>query len=70
MSFFNLFIYSNAIYRIIPQSICARHGLAIGSFFAPLVLLLCYVTSPITYPLSKVLDHLLGSQHDTTCKLK
>ncbi|TIA87583.1 hypothetical protein E3P99_03087 [Wallemia hederae] len=54
--------------EIIPQSICARHGLAIGSFFSPLVLVLCYVTSPITYPLSKLLDYVLGSQHDTTYK--
>lgn len=54
--------------EIIPQSICARHGLAIGSYFSPLVLMLCYATSPITYPLSKLLDHLLGSQHDTTYK--
>ncbi|TIB59012.1 hypothetical protein E3P78_03717 [Wallemia ichthyophaga] len=66
-----IFISTASIFmfgEIIPQSICARHGLAIGSFFSPLVLILCYLTSPITYPLSKLLDFILGSQHDTTYK--
>ncbi|KAI8049717.1 hypothetical protein BDF22DRAFT_698351 [Syncephalis plumigaleata] len=42
--------------EIIPQSICARHGLRIGAFFA------CYYV--IAYPISKLLDYMLGAEHE------
>eukprot|EP00053_Salpingoeca_punica_P016101 m.150207 g.150207 ORF g.150207 m.150207 type:complete len:437 (+) comp16877_c0_seq1:161-1471(+) len=49
--------------EVIPQAICARYGLGIGAFFAPFVGLLMILLSPITYPLSKLLDCLLGENH-------
>ncbi|KAK1926456.1 hypothetical protein DB88DRAFT_481900 [Papiliotrema laurentii] len=52
-----------ANHRILPQSICNRHGLAIGATFAPLVRALMLVTYPISKPIGLLLDHMLGS-HD------
>ncbi|KAG1849355.1 hypothetical protein C8R48DRAFT_614271 [Suillus tomentosus] len=50
--------------RVIPQAVCARHGLAIGARFAPFVILLMYLFAPIAYPVAKILDRALGI-HDT-----
>jgi len=50
--------------EVIPQAVCARHGLAIGARFAPFVLLLMYLFAPIAYPVAKILDRALGV-HDT-----
>ncbi|KAG1809758.1 uncharacterized protein HD556DRAFT_1435488 [Suillus plorans] len=52
------------IFGVIPQAVCARHGLAIGARFAPFVLLLMYLFAPIAYPVAKILDRALGV-HDT-----
>ncbi|KAF9601501.1 hypothetical protein IFM89_020268 [Coptis chinensis] len=49
--------------EIIPQSICSRYGLAIGSSLAPFVRVLVWVCYPIAYPISKLLDYLLGNGH-------
>jgi metal transporter CNNM len=49
--------------EIIPQAVCSRHGLAIGSFFAWPVRILIYALFIIAWPIAKVLDLLLGSQH-------
>jgi metal transporter CNNM len=46
--------------EILPQAICARHGVAIGAFFAPSVRVLMVVCAPIAWPLAKVLDYWLG----------
>ncbi|XP_075494236.1 DUF21 domain-containing protein At2g14520-like [Primulina tabacum] len=46
--------------EIIPQSVCSRHGLAIGATVAPVVRLLVLICFPIAYPISKLLDYLLG----------
>ncbi|KAH9625452.1 hypothetical protein KSS87_010383 [Heliosperma pusillum] len=46
--------------EIIPQSICSRYGLAIGAAVAPFVRVLVWVCSPVAYPISKLLDLLLG----------
>jgi len=46
--------------EILPQAICARHGVAIGAFFAPLVRVLMFVLAPVAWPLAKILDHSLG----------
>jgi metal transporter CNNM len=46
--------------EILPQAICARHGVAIGAFFAPLVRVLMVVCAPIAWPLAKILDYSLG----------
>ena len=45
--------------EIIPQAICARHGLAIGAFLAIPVRGLMMLLSPIAWPIGKLLDFLL-----------
>jgi metal transporter CNNM len=54
--------------EIIPQSICVRHGLPIGAWMSPLVLILMYVLAPVAWPTAKLLDKLLGEDHGTTYK--
>lgn len=46
--------------EIIPQSLCSRYGLAIGAATAPIVRVLVCICFPIAYPISKLLDFLLG----------
>ncbi|CAN6821066.1 unnamed protein product [Brassica oleracea] len=46
--------------EIIPQSVCSRHGLAIGATVAPFVRVLVWICSPVAWPISKLLDFLLG----------
>ncbi|KAL9638151.1 MAG: hypothetical protein Q9164_001745 [Protoblastenia rupestris] len=54
--------------EIIPQSICVRHGLPIGAWMSPLVLILMYILAPVAWPTAKLLDRLLGKDHGTTYK--
>ncbi|XP_043712746.1 DUF21 domain-containing protein At2g14520-like isoform X2 [Telopea speciosissima] len=49
--------------EIIPQSVCSRHGLAIGATVAPFVRVLVWICYPVAYPISKLLDYLLGEGH-------
>lgn len=49
--------------EIIPQAICSSHGLAIGSLFAPVVKMLLVVTSPVSVPISAILDVVIGHRH-------
>ncbi|KAF3657962.1 DUF21 domain-containing protein [Capsicum annuum] len=49
--------------EIVPQSIYTRNGLTIGATLAPLVQLLLWLFFPIAYPISKVLDWMLGKGH-------
>ncbi|XVF68157.1 hypothetical protein PTKIN_Ptkin10aG0181300 [Pterospermum kingtungense] len=48
---------------IIPQSVCSRYGLAIGATVAPFVQVLVWICFPVAYPISKLLDFLLGHGH-------
>ncbi|GAB2292078.1 DUF21 domain-containing protein [Dionaea muscipula] len=48
--------------EIIPQSVCSRYGLAVGAAVAPVVRVLVWICFPVAYPISKLLDYLLG--HD------
>ncbi|KAK7328042.1 hypothetical protein VNO77_22136 [Canavalia gladiata] len=50
--------------EIMPQSICSRHGLAIGATVAPVVRVLVWICFPVAYPISKLLDFLLGPRHE------
>ncbi|KAF5759103.1 putative CBS domain, CNNM, transmembrane domain-containing protein [Helianthus annuus] len=49
--------------EIIPQSVCTRYGLAIGASVTPFVRILVWVCFPVAYPISKLLDYLLGQEH-------
>ena len=46
--------------EIIPQAVCSRHGLKVGSQTIFLTKLFIVITFPISYPLSKLLDVILG----------
>ncbi|KAI3715397.1 hypothetical protein L6452_22379 [Arctium lappa] len=46
--------------EVIPQAVCTRYGLAIGSSFIWLVRILMVVCYPIAYPIGKMLDLVLG----------
>ncbi|KAJ1871966.1 hypothetical protein LPJ55_003485 [Coemansia sp. RSA 990] len=54
--------------EIIPQSLCARYGLAIGAFFVYPVRALQYLLAPLGYPIAKLLDYVLGSEHGVIYK--
>ena len=49
--------------EIIPQALCTRYGLAIGAYSAWFVRALMVAVGVVSWPISKVLDHLLGSEH-------
>jgi len=48
--------------EIIPQSVCHKYGLVIGSYAAPLVYLFMLLTVPLSWPTAKVLDWFLGGE--------
>jgi len=49
--------------EIIPQALCVRFGLAIGYYTSWLVRILMYGTWPISYPIGRFLDYVLGVEH-------
>lgn len=49
--------------EILPQAICTRYGLVVGATMAPFVRVLLLIFYPIAYPISKVLDWMLGKGH-------
>ena len=51
--------------EIVPQSVCSRHPLAIGSACIPLVYLFVVLTFVVSYPTSLVLDYILGEDMGT-----
>ena len=51
--------------EIVPQSVCSRHPLAIGSACIPLVYLFVVLTFVVSYPTSLVLDYMLGEDMGT-----
>ena len=46
--------------EILPQSLCTKYGLRIGSALAPVVRLFTIILCPLAWPVSKLLDLLLG----------
>ena len=51
--------------EIIPQSVCARHGLRIGAAAVCIVRPLMLLLLPITMPIATVLDYVLGKEMGT-----
>ncbi|XP_050392217.1 uncharacterized protein LOC126810901 [Patella vulgata] len=51
--------------EVIPQAICTRFGLAIGATLSPLVYFLMGLFFIISWPLAKLLDCILGKDHET-----
>ncbi|ORX81142.1 DUF21-domain-containing protein [Basidiobolus meristosporus CBS 931.73] len=49
--------------EIIPQSVCSRHGLRVGAFFAWPVRILIWIMWIIAYPIACLLDWILGEHH-------
>lgn len=45
---------------IIPQAICSKYGLLIGAKTSWITYFFMFVTFPLSYPISKILDCLLG----------
>ena len=48
--------------EIIPQAVCSRYGLAIGAKTVWIVRLFMLLTFPLSYPISKILDLILGEE--------
>lgn len=49
--------------EVLPQALCSRYGLQVGASSAWFVRLLMAVTSPLSWPMGKLLDWVLGGEH-------
>ena len=52
--------------EIFPQAVCQHHGLVIGAYSAWFVRLLMLATAPVSWPISKVLDYVLGEDNSVS----
>ncbi|KAG8200082.1 hypothetical protein JTE90_001938 [Oedothorax gibbosus] len=56
--------------EIIPQALCSRHGLAIGAKTLCITKIFMVLTFPLSYPISRLLDVLLGEEIRTVYNRK
>ncbi|KAH6901112.1 hemolysin [Coprinopsis sp. MPI-PUGE-AT-0042] len=54
------------VFGIIPQAVSVRYGLAIGATCAPLVSTMMVVLAPVTWPIARLLDWVLGADTQHT----
>ena len=48
--------------EIIPQAVCSRYGLQVGAYSAWFVRALMWLCFIVAWPISKILDYLLGHE--------
>lgn len=63
------FVYENVCElagEVLPQAVCRSYGLQVGSYSALFVRLLMALSSPISWPIGKLLDWLLGEEHSVS----
>ena len=51
--------------EIIPQALCSRHGLSVGAKTMFLTKIFMLLTFPLSFPISKILDLILGEEIGT-----
>lgn len=48
--------------EITPQAVCSRYGLAVGGYTFWIMWIVMVITFPLSFPISKVLDWILGAE--------